>query len=492
VTNLSDHDPGSLRDAIATTPPGGTVDFQPDLAGTITLTSGGLIIGKDLTIAGPSAGVITVSGNQRSGVFDIFGGFRVEIAGLTIAEGFTSGHGGGIQNFGALTVTGCTLTGNFSVRGGGIANLGTLTVIDSMLTANSADLVGGGIYNVNSTATVTGSTLTGNSAGGGGAIANEGGTLTVDNSTLSGNSADGDGGAITNGGPLIVITSSTLTGNIVTAGYGSGGAISDIGTSTQAVLRNTILAANQAASAPDVSGHVASRGYNLIGNGSGGSGFTDTDLVGTPANQIDPLLGPLQDNGGPTQTQTVLAGSPALNAGDPSELGNPDQRGVVRSGGTNIGAYQASATAFVLTAPATVQAGVPFDVTVTAVDPFNQVAVGYTGTVTFSTTDTDPGVVLPADYTFTLDDGGTHTFTDTGRGETTLITPGDQMLTVMDTADNTITGSANITVSSTPPSPGTHWPGDVVWLPPRLMHHRFGESEPLESYWLDGADFVRG
>jgi hypothetical protein len=83
-----------------------------------------------------------------------------------------------------------------------------------------------------------------------------------------------------------------------------------------------------------------------------------------------------------------------------------------------------------------------------------------------------------------------HTFTDTGLGETTLITPGDQMLTVMDTADNTITGSATITLSSTPPSPGTHWPGDVGWLPPRLVHHRFDESEPL--YWLDGADFVRG
>jgi hypothetical protein len=105
---------------------------------------------------------------------------------------------------------------------------------------------------------------------------------------------------------------------------------------------------------------------------------------------------------------------------------------------------------------------VPFDVTVTAVDPFGQVAVGYTGTVTFSTTDADPGVVLPADYAFTLDDGGVHTFTDTGLGETTLVTPGDQMLTVMDTADNTITGSTTITVSSMPPSPGTHWRGDVT------------------------------
>jgi hypothetical protein len=107
----------------------------------------------------------------------------------------------------------------------------------------------------------------------------------------------------------------------------------------------------------------------------------------------------------------------------------------------NIGAYQASATAFGVMAPGTSVAGMPFDVTVTAVDPSGQVAVGYTGTVTFTTNDPDPGVVLPADYAFTLDDGGVHTFTDTGLGETTLVTPGDQMLTVTDTADNTITGS---------------------------------------------------
>jgi hypothetical protein len=155
----------------------------------------------------------------------------------------------------------------------------------------------------------------------------------------------------------------------------------------------------------------------------------------------------------------LLPGSPALNAGDPSQLGTPDQRGVVRSGGVTIGAYQASATAFLLSAPDTVQSGVPFDVTVTAVDPLGQLAVGYIGTVTFSTSDPDPGVVLPADYTFTLGDGGVHTFTDTGLGETALITPGDQMLTVMDTADNTINGSAIITVSSTPPAPWPHGQG---------------------------------
>jgi hypothetical protein len=157
-------------------------------------------------------------------------------------------------------------------------------------------------------------------------------------------------------------------------------------------------------------------------------------------------LGSLGNYGGPTQTIPLLAGSPAVNAGDPALLGTTDQRGVVRTGGVNIGAYQASATAFVLSAPDTVQSGTPFDATVTAVDPFGQVAVGYTGTVTFSTSDTDSGVVLPADYTFTADDGGVHTFTDTGLGEITLVTPGDQTLTVTDTTDDAINGNATITV----------------------------------------------
>src|SRR5262249_5933057 len=158
---------------------------------------------------------------------------------------------------------------------------------------------------------------------------------------------------------------------------------------------------------------LSTSAYNLIGDGSGASGITNGtngNQVGTAANPIDPLLGPLQNNGGPTQTRALLAGSPALNAGDPAQLGVADQRGVVRHGGVNIGAYQASASAFVLSAPATVTPGTPFDVTVKAVDMFGQTALGYTGTVTFTTSDTDPAVVLPPTYTFTAADHGVHAF----------------------------------------------------------------------------------
>jgi hypothetical protein len=142
----------------------------------------------------------------------------------------------------------------------------------------------------------------------------------------------------------------------------------------------------------------------------------------------------------------LLAGSPALNAGDPAQLGVADQRGVVRRGGVNIGAYQASTSAFVLAAPHRVTAGVPFNVTVTAVDPYGQLAAGYTGTVTFSTTDPNPDVVLPADYAFMLADGGVHTFTDTGLGETTLWTHGRQTITATDASDGSIAGSVRVKV----------------------------------------------
>jgi hypothetical protein len=117
--------------------------------------------------------------------------------------------------------------------------------------------------------------------------------------------------------------------------------------------------------------------------------------------------------------------------------------------------------------------GVPFDVTVTAVDPFGQVAVGYTGTVTFSTTDPDPTVVLPADYTFTAADGGVHTFTDTGLGETTLVTPGDQTLSVTDTADHTVSGSTRVTVSGPAPWPGRHGLGQ----PPSPFQASTGQAQ---------------
>src|SRR5262249_35042542 len=135
--------------------------------------------------------------------------------------------------------------------------------------------------------------------------------------------------------------------------------------------------------------------------------------VGTYSNPIDPRLGPLQDNGGPTQTMALLAGSPALDAGDPAQLGTADQRGVLRLGGVNIGAYQASAASFQLTLPPNqnIFYGNSFDLNVTAVDRFGELADGYRGRVHFSSD--APQGVMPADYTFTATDNGQHMFSFT-------------------------------------------------------------------------------
>jgi hypothetical protein len=472
VTNLNDAGAGSLRQAIIDTPAGGTVDFQPGLRGTITLTTGELSIAEDLTIAGPGASRITISANKASRNFDITASVTVAIAGLTIADGGRD-NGSGILNSGTLTVTDCALNYNQPYGLGTIWNIGTLILTSStvnnnyngiyntgtlVLTSSTVSNTGTGIWNTQTgMATVTDSTLSGNHDSGifnygtlivtgstvrnnfGGIENNKTGMATVTDSTINGNSASVQGGGIFNSGGMLAVTDSTITANYAPK-YGGG-------IDGSATLRNTIIAGNKAPLGPDVYGNVHSQGYNLIGEASGdGHGFIDTDQVGTHDNPIDPVLGPLQDNGGPTLTQALLAGSPALNAGDPAQLGSPDQRGVVRSGGVNIGAYQASASRFVLTAPARVTAGMPFDLTVTAVDIFGQVAAGYTGTVTFSTTDPDPAVVLPADYPFTLADGGVHTFADTGLGETTLQTRGRRTITTTDTQDGSILGSVTVKV----------------------------------------------
>jgi hypothetical protein len=164
--------------------------------------------------------------------------------------------------------------------------------------------------------------------------------MTVRNSTISGNSVIGNGfimvGGIFSTGTL-TITSSTISAN---SGNQAGGL------SGSAVLSNTIIAGNSPTSIPDVAGTLTSYGYNLIGNGAGSSGFNTTDWVGTAQQPLNPSLGPLQDNGGPTPTHALLPGSWARNRGAPTlEPVTFDQRGPgfprVVNGRIDIGAVEA-------------------------------------------------------------------------------------------------------------------------------------------------------
>jgi len=166
VTNLDDAGPGSLRQAIIDTPPAGTVDFDPALTGTITLTSAPLTINKVLHIVGPGSSIITVSGNNARQDFIVQQQFTVMISGLTIAYGNAGGGGlgGGISNNGNLAVSDCAFTSNFAGAGGAFVNTGTMTLANSVLSGNSGLGASGAVDNTGSL-TVNNSTLNGNTGG---------------------------------------------------------------------------------------------------------------------------------------------------------------------------------------------------------------------------------------------------------------------------------------------------------------------------------------
>jgi len=342
----------TLRQAITTAIPGDTIDFNPSLA-TIDLTSDELVIAKSITIAGSGPDALTVNRKTAAASFRVFriaGGSTVGLSGLTIANGrglvqvgqFGGGGGILIENGCTVTVASAKIRNNSSARdGGGIWNGGTLVVSNTTFSENYADLSigrGGGIYNTGNL-TVTGSAFINNGPWGG-AFHNSGGSGSLTNCTISGNRASGhtDGaGGVTDEGGTFALRNSTITLN-------EGGV-------SGCRIRNCIIAANKGYL--DVYGPVTSDGYNIIGytignNPAPGPG----DKIGTNTAQFDPLLLPLQDNGGPTLTHALRPGSPALDAGGAVPGVTTDQRGLPRpadnvvipnaSGGdgSDIGAFE--------------------------------------------------------------------------------------------------------------------------------------------------------
>ena len=329
VTNTNDSGPGSLRQALADATNGDTINFDASLKGqTVTLTTAELVINKNITINGLGAELLALSRAQNAPAFRIFhvlSTHTVIIQGLTISNGLAAqfGPGGGILNEGStLFLTDCAISGNTTdVSGGGISDNfltgGSLTIESSMLSGNYAGDYGGGIEN-SGTLTINNSTLSGNTGEfTGGAIINQG-SLTVTNSTVSGNATQLHGGGIWTSGQC-AISNSTLSSNNGT----NGGAINNrLGILE---IENTILNRGDLGSnIVNDSGTITSHGYNLSSDDGGGYLTGPGDQLNT-----DPLLGPLQDNGGPTRTHALLPGSPAIDAGDPNFTPPPvyDQRG---------------------------------------------------------------------------------------------------------------------------------------------------------------------
>ncbi len=371
VLNTNNDGGGSLRAAIveANALPGpDTINFAADVHGTITLSSVLPDLSTDITIDGPGASVLTVAHGAypsvpQFGIFTVATGAEVALSGLSIVGGlgqFAGGAGGGIKNAGSLTVADSILSRNSASIGGGIDNTGTLTVTHSTISGNSGGTGGAGIEN-GGTMTVVDSNISDNLASsrgagienrgtmtvadsnisdnsviliknvGGGGIFNAG-TMSIVNSTFNGNSAAGLlalGGAIHNEATMS-ITNSTLSGNSAR----EGGGIYNVGTLRVAT---SILASNPGGNLDTSFGTLFLSGGRNLFSDAPGVPLDPTDLINT-----DPLLAPLADNGGPTLTQALLPGSPAIDAGIALPGIETDQRGIPRPQGTapDIGAFE--------------------------------------------------------------------------------------------------------------------------------------------------------
>lgn len=324
-----------------------TCDVVDVGAGTFTET---VTISRSVTIQGQGTAQTAVDGNAGASVFTIQPGVTVNLTGLTVQNGRVKGVGGGIRNYGRLTLSHANLSNNSALAvptfatglGGGIYNNGILTVTHSTVSGNSANY-GGAIYNYDGSVQVTASTLSGNSAiSGGGGIDTFDGRLLVNNSTLSGNSA-GSGGGISNRFSALILTNATLSDN--SAGRGGG------------LFNHTELFIGSLGIANSIIANSPSGGDCFVSSvgifKSGGSNIDSDDSCNFNATgdqpNTDPLLGPLQDNGGPTWTHALLPGSPAIDAANNAACPATDQRGEPRpqdgdGDGTatcDIGAYEA-------------------------------------------------------------------------------------------------------------------------------------------------------
>jgi hypothetical protein len=434
---------------------GGTLTISNStLSGNKVTDNGGGIINLSgtLTITG-----CTLSGNSASDAFGsaicIFGG-SLTLSNSTVSANKTTsgagaiyirsatamltnnaissnscGSGGSIVNGGTLTVSSSTISGNTGSgiqTAGGVFNSGTLSISSSTISGNTATgpLAAGGISNIGKL-TVSSSTISGNTANGiqtpptgaAGGIASSG-TLTVTNSTISGNTGSGPqtaGGVVNwagNSDATVMLLDSTIAVNTTSGGdriasqlyaghigMGTGKATTE--------LHNTIISGDGMSHNffADTAGTFISDGHNLSSDDAGGSLPGSGDQV-----NANPLLGLLQDNGGPTLTLSLLPGSPAIGTGDTANSPPTDQRGFARSvnGAVDVGAFQSRG--FTITAlsgdkqQTLVNTPFPSALGVSVSSPFGEPVQG--GLILFSAPNSGASATFPAGSSMTVDANG--------------------------------------------------------------------------------------
>jgi predicted outer membrane repeat protein len=319
VLNKNDSGPGSLRQACLELCAGGTIDFTNTIRGqSIVLTNGEIFIGGALTLMGPGASNLTISGNGSNRVFQIVTlSGRCVMTGLTIANGRSLGPGGaGVLTRGTLILENCAFNNNRTAGSGGAVHSfssdGRVIVDGCTFSANSADGWGGAIYSgFRGIVTLTNSTLSDNSAAQGGGIYSEQlGTLTLIHCTLRGNAAIAGGGIFNFSGSVTIGHTLLSKGTNGINYWGSSVSITNLG-------------------------------FNLSDDNSATNSFIP--------NAGNLLLGPLANNGGPTLTHALLPGSPAIDAGTNMAATDSlyDQRGPgfrrFVNGRMDIGAYEVQA-----------------------------------------------------------------------------------------------------------------------------------------------------
>lgn len=408
VNTTADHDDGTcggadctLREAINqanAVETNSSLSITFSVLGTITLSASPfeLSINRSMTITGPNARNLVITGGSAHRIFDVTSG-TVSMSSLTIRDGnyiTDSGlirQGGAVTNSANLTFSDCAFIDNTVAglasgqnggaggagQGGAIYNANTLTLNRCTFLANTAT---GGAGHAFSSSTIIGAGGNGGAAQGGAVFNDANRTLTITNCTFTNNSVTGgnggtgnsgtfgasggnaDGGAVCNLGTMTV-TSATVSVNSGTGGAGANyafqrhgpngsgnGGLADL-TGSSSHVANTIGAGNTGSTGPDAEGGFISSGYNLIGIGDQSTGFSGTtnDQVGTAATPISPQLIGLRDNGGQTDTMAPLGTSPAVDQGFSFGL-TIDQRGQSRpfnepsipnaSDGTDIGAVE--------------------------------------------------------------------------------------------------------------------------------------------------------